>query len=168
MIGWIALRQRATILAFGLGLAAALSGSPGYGAEATLPLAQDLARDAREAAANGRALIVLYTLPGCPWCARLRREYLGPMVADPAEQHRASIREIDITSTAALVAPDGTKTTHRDFAAARGIRFTPTTAFLAADGAAAAESIVGYPPGGFYGAYLEQRIDESRALAKKR
>lgn len=147
----------AAILTFGLGATARAAEDPN-----ALPLAVDLARDARDAAASGRALVVLYSLPDCPWCARLRREYLGPMLRDPAEAKRVILREIDITGTQPLVAPDGTRTTHRDFARKNAVRFSPVTAFIAPDGSAAAESIVGYPPGGFYGAYIEDRIEEAR------
>ena len=139
--------------------------APAAERDVSLALATDLARDLADAASDGRALLVLYSLPGCPWCARARREHLGAMARDPDEQKRVLIREIDITSDAALVAPDGSRTTHRAFARAHRIRLTPTTGFLARDGSDAAEAIVGYPPAGFYGAYLEQRIEQARRRA---
>ena len=129
----------------------------------SLTMAHDLATDARTARAQQRALIVLYSTPGCPWCERIRREFLLPMLGNAVESARMMVREIDITATTALIDPTGQSTTHRDFARAGGIRMTPVTAFIAADGSAAAESIVGFPAGDVFGAYLDDRIATARA-----
>jgi thioredoxin-related protein len=142
-------------------LATGLAGATVASAQDALPMAQDLAADARAAASSNRALVVLYSTPGCPWCARVRREYLGPMSRSADEAKRVIIREVDIESAAALVAPDGTKTTHRDFARASRVLMTPTVAFLGADGKAAAPPIVGFS-GDFFGAYLDERIEQAR------
>jgi thioredoxin-related protein len=126
--------------------------------DATLTLASDLARDGRDAAASGRVLVVLYSSPGCPWCARVRREYLAPMQRNPEFAARMIVREVSLGSDAPLVDPRGAITTHRDFARSEQVRMTPTTAFIGAQGKAAAPPIVGFPGGDFFGAYFEERL----------
>jgi thioredoxin-related protein len=126
--------------------------------DATLTMASDLARDVRDAATSGRALVVLYSSPGCPWCARVRREYLAPMQRNPEFAARMIVREISLGSDAPLIDPRGVMTTHRDFARSENVRMTPTTAFMGAQGKAAAPPIVGFPGGDFYGAYFEEKL----------
>ena len=48
-------------------------------------------------------------------------------------------------------------------AAALGIRLAPTVVFLGPDGSELAERLVGYSSPDFYGAYLEQRIEQARS-----
>ena len=135
---------------------------------AAIEPAHDLARDARDARAHRQALIVLYTTPGCPWCEKIRREYLRPMLRNPAESARIIVREIDITGSTALIDATGHATTHRAHAQAAGIRLVPVTAFIAPDGSAAAEPIIGFPPGDFFGAYLDERIEAARTTSAAR
>ena len=42
-------------------------------------------------------------------------------------------------------------------------RLAPTVVFLAPDGTELAERLIGYPSADFYGAYLEQRLEQARA-----
>ncbi|MEO7404708.1 MAG: thioredoxin fold domain-containing protein [Burkholderiales bacterium] len=131
-----------------------------------LVLATDLARDVRDAQANGRALIVFYTSPGCPWCERARREYLLPMQRNPELAARMVVREVDLASGAKLIDPSGAATTHRDFGRINRIRMTPTTVFLGADGKAIGKPIVGYSAD-FYGAYIEAGIEAARVRSER-
>jgi thioredoxin-related protein len=47
-----------------------------------LPLPSDLAQAARAAAQSGQPIVIMVSLPGCPWCELLRRNYLAPMRAE--------------------------------------------------------------------------------------
>ena len=161
----------AAMLALGLVTAFALV-TPSRAAD-SLVLATDLARDVKEARANGRALIVFYTSPGCPWCERARREYLLPMQRNPELAARMIVREVDLASGAKLVEPNGATTTHREFGRLNRIRMTPTTVFIGADGKSFGKPIVGYSAD-YYGAYIEAGIEavgtriERRALSSSR
>ena len=57
---------------------------------------------------------------------------------------------------------DGTMTTARQWARARNISIAPTVLFLDRNGRNLANPLRGMQPD-FYGAYLEQAIDEARA-----
>ncbi|MGH8738495.1 MAG: thioredoxin family protein [Burkholderiales bacterium] len=124
----------------------------------------DLAREARAAQAAHEPLLVFYTQPDCSYCERARRDYLEPMLADPAQHGRLRVVEVDITSSAPLADFAGHRTTQAAFAASSRIRVVPTIAFLGAGGAALAEPLVGLTLPEFYLTYLERRIDQARAL----
>lgn len=128
----------------------------------TVPLAIDLAADARDARTTQRVIVTLFGTTDCPWCKRVRREYLLPMMKNPDDRARVIFREVDIESPARLVDFQGRGSTHREFASRLGVRFTPVIAFYGPDGAPVAEKIVGFS-GDFFGAYLEDKINEGHA-----
>ncbi len=128
--------------------------------------ARDLAAEARLAAARGVPLVVLYSRDDCSWCAKLRREHLGPLSRNPATP--AVIRELHMDRATPLVDFAGRRTTSADFSKQMQARFAPTVMFHGPDGAQLAESIVGYRLADFYGAYLDRAIEESRDRLKAR
>ena len=123
-------------------------------------ISRDLRADARVAAQNHQPLLLFFTLEGCPYCERVRREYLGPMSRDPEQARRALIREVPIEAT--LAGFDGAPRSARDLAGAFNIRLYPTVVLVDAGGAALAEPLVGFSSPDFYGAYLDQRIDTAQ------
>jgi thioredoxin-related protein len=146
------------ILACGLAAPAAAQG---------IAPASNLAREARAAQAARVPLLVFYTQPDCPYCERARRDYLEPMLADPAQRNRLRVVEVDITSGAPLVDFAGHRTTQTAFAGVVHVRFVPTIAFVGAGGQALAEPLVGLTLPDFYLTYLERRIDQARALISR-
>ena len=126
----------------------------------SLTEARDLAAEARQAAARGVPLVLLYSRDDCSWCARVRREHLGPLSRDPKAP--ALVREVHIDRATPLLDFGGRRTTSADFSQQMQARFAPTVMFHGPDGAQLAESIVGYRLADFYGAYLERAIEESR------
>jgi thioredoxin-related protein len=135
-------------------------------AQHTLPEATDLAADARLAAARGVPLVVLYSRDDCSWCDKVRREFLGPMSRNPSVA--AVIRELHMDRATALVDFAGRRTTSADFSKQVQAQFAPTVMFHGPDGAALAESIVGFRLADFYGAYLNSAIEESCARLQTR
>jgi len=126
--------------------------------------ATDLARAARAAQSAHVPLLVFYTEPDCSYCESARRDYLEPMMADPAQRGRLRMVEVDITSGAPLVDFAGRRTTQAAFAGSSKVRVVPTIAFVGAGGASLAEPLVGLTLPDFYLTYLERRIDQARAL----
>lgn len=124
--------------------------------------ALNLAHEARAAQAAHVPLLVFYTQPGCTYCERARRDYLEPMIADPAERDRQRVVEVDITSGAPLTDFAGRKTTQAKFAGSNHVRVVPTIAFVGARGEPLADPLVGLTLPDFYSAYLERRIDQAR------
>jgi thioredoxin-related protein len=133
-------------------------------AESTLTKATDLQADAAAARKAGVPMLVLYSLPGCPYCEAIRRSHLTPLAAEVPP--KAIIRQIDLQSVAALRGFDGKPTTHAEFVRARGIKFAPVVSFFGSDGQPISESLVGTMLPDFYGAYLADAL--SNATAKVR
>lgn len=125
---------------------------------AHLPAATDLAAHSADAARRGEPLVVLVSLPGCGYCETVRKSYLGPQAADG----RIAVRELDMTADTPLRDADGTMTTAKAWARAHQVRVAPTVLFLDGRGRQAAAPLRGLQPD-FYGAYLEQALDQARA-----
>ncbi len=130
---------------------------------AHLPAATDLAAHGAEAAQRGEPLVLLVSMPGCGYCDAVRRNYLGPQAA----AGEIAVRELDLTAATPLRDADGSMTTARDWARAHQVRVAPTVLFLDRQGRAAASPLRGMQPD-FYGAYLEQALDQARAAIATR
>ncbi len=138
------------------------------GANPALPGARDLALEAASAERRGRALLVLFSQEGCPWCERVRREFLLPMSRNADYRGRIAFVQVDVDSDRALRDFGGSATTHAAFARANGVRLYPTVILFGTGGERLAEPLVGFTGSDFYGAYLDRRIDEAVARLRKR
>ena len=143
----------ALILAWGLALAGPARAADG------LVQATSLAADARLAAERRVPILIVFTSPGCPYCDRVKAEYLVPMHKDPAYRKRALIREVTIGSDTPLIGFDGRRTTEGAFAAAHKVFMVPTVMVFDARGAAVGDPIVGMLTPDYYFGYLESAVD---------
>ena len=150
-------RRRFLLVAAALGLAGAPHAGADAGTEELAP-ATDLQADGRLAAARRLPIVVLFSLPGCPYCEIVRRSQLAPMLRDPRQSARAIIREIDIDSDAPLVGFAGERTTHAQVARGHGVRAAPVVAFWDGTGKPIAEPLSGMLLPDFYAAYLEAAL----------
>jgi thioredoxin-related protein len=122
-----------------------------------LVVAKDLASDARDAGRARQPLLLFFTQPGCPFCERARREYLGPLARGTAWPARTLIREVSTAST--LTGLDGLPASGSDIARAHGVRLFPTVLFVDAGGHRLADPLTGFSVPDFYGASLEARLE---------
>ena len=133
------------------------------GKDTALPIPASLPGAAQSAAAKREPLVVLVSLPGCPYCEVVRRNYLLP--AQRNEGLQAWQLNISDRSTP-LIGFDGKATTAAAQIAAWKAGFTPTVLFLGPAGQELAERLVGLGSNDFYGAYLDERLATARkALA---
>ena len=123
---------------------------------------ENFAADAIQARALRAPILVLFSESWCSWCERVRREYLAPMQNDPAYRERVLIREIDVSSDAALTDFSGAPTTQKSFAAHFMVRRVPVVALLGPDGKLLGEPMVGMALPDFYQTYLDDAIDHGR------
>lgn len=142
---------------------AAVAGFSAVAGTAHLPPVTDIGAQSAAAARQGEPLVVLVSLPGCTYCETVRRNYLGPQVA----AGDIAAREIDMTADTPIRDVDGTMTTAKRWAQAHNISVAPTVMFLDPHGRNLAKPLRGMQPD-FYGAYLEQAIDEARAKVAAR
>jgi hypothetical protein len=133
-------------------------------AESALPRPASLPAAAAGAVARGEPLVLLASLPGCPYCERIRLSHLLPL----ARELDGVAFQIDVGSAAPLIDFDGATKTHDAVADRLRARFTPTVMFLDGRGAELAERLVGAGIPDYYGALLDQRLDAARSLLRSR
>jgi len=128
--------------------------------DTALPVPVSLPGAAQTAAAKKEPMVLLISLPGCPYCELVRRNYLLPARRDDG-LHAWQLNITDRTTP--LVGFDGKATTAAAQVAAWKAGFTPTVLFLAPSGQDLAERLVGLASLDFYGAYLSDRLTTARA-----
>ena len=137
--------------AFGL---AGLAGADGV----TLPMASALPLQLANALRQGNPLVVMVSLPGCPFCKVARENYLAPLW----REQNLPIVQVDMLSQQAVVGFQEVTTTHDAQVRAWGVKVAPTVLFFGRGGAEIAGRMVGGMLADFYGAYLDQRIATAR------
>lgn len=118
-------------------------------------MASDLAREAQ--GTGRRPLVLFFTLAGCPFCERARREYLRPLAGSPNWQSKAVLREVPIEAT--LKGFDGRRLSGRELARSYAVTVYPTVVFVDATGKSVAPPLAGFAVPDFYGAMLEERLE---------
>ena len=123
-------------------------------APALLPAPGSLASALEAALLRRRALVLMVSLPGCPWCKLVRQSYLAPLLAEGQP-----VVEIDMQDRGGIVGFDGAATTPAQVARALRVRVAPTVLFLGRGGREAAKRLAGVTSEDFYGAYLQERVE---------
>jgi thioredoxin-related protein len=123
-----------------------------------LPLPSDLAQASRAAAQGGQPLVLMVSLPGCPWCELLRRNYLTPLRAEglPAFEFMVGDR------SSAMRDFQGKSTLPAALASQWKVSITPTVLFFNAQGQEIAPRIEGVASADFIGAVIDERLASSR------
>ena len=123
-----------------------------------LPLPIDLAQVSRAAAQGGQPLVLMVSLPGCPWCELLRRNYLTPLRAQglPAFEFMVNDR------SSALRDFQGKNTLPAALASQWKVSITPTLLFFNAQGQEIAPRIEGVASADFIGAVIDERLASAR------
>lgn len=140
-----------------------LAGRARASGESTIALAADFRADGRLSRERREPIVVLFSLPGCPYCEAVRRSHLAPMLRDPELAGRMIVRQVDVGLEEPVTGFGGERTTHAAIARAHGVRFAPVVAFWDGEGRALADPIKGMLLPDFYGAYLEDAIASARA-----
>ena len=121
-----------------------------------LPFAIDLRSDAAEAARRGVPVLLMVSLPGCPYCTAVRRSYLLPMEREPVK--RAVVRQIDLNDMRMVRDFDGVLRSQDAIARARGVRAAPVVFILGPEGKSLVGPLEGMLLPDFYGAYLDEAV----------
>jgi thioredoxin-related protein len=132
----------------------------GSAAAGPVPAAADLAADARILRERQVPMMMLYSRSNCGWCEKVRQLYLASIAADPKAE--VVLRQIDLDRDTPLVDFSGRRTSHRQFAQAHKVKLAPTLMFFGPDGGQLVEAIVGYRLPDFYGAHIDDAIEDSR------
>lgn len=151
-------RTFSAALAAGLGLPLLAASGRALARDTALPVPTSLAAAAQLAASRGEPLVLLVSLPGCPYCELVRRSYLLPGRRESGLQ----AWQLDTTDRRTpLLNFEGQPTTAAAQIAAWKATFTPTVLFFGGRGQEIAPRLVGAAPD-FYGAYLDDRLATAR------
>lgn len=143
-----------------LGSVLALAGARGWAAEPQLPVAGALSDQLAAALLRGNPLVVMVSLPGCPFCKVVRESHLAPMQAGQG----LPVVQVDMQSKRLLRDFNGVSTTHERQIDNWAIRIAPTVLFFGRAGVEVAQRLVGGMLPDFYGAYLDQRLETARKV----
>jgi thioredoxin-related protein len=128
-----------------------------------LPLARDLAADARLAALERTPIMVFFASRYCPYCGTVEDLYLRPMQQRGELARRVVLRMVVVESSEPLRDFAGALTRHEAFAQREAALFTPTIRFYGPDGKELAPALRGYSSADYYLGELEAAIE--RAVA---
>jgi thioredoxin-related protein len=131
--------------------------------ETHLPRPMSLATSAKEAQSKGQPLVLLVSLPGCPYCELVRRSYLLPL----RDSEALPAMQIDTTDRKTAVADfAGQRSSGHELAKRWQVRVTPTVLFFDAQGKEIAPRLEGVAVPDFYGSYLDERLAQARQALK--
>lgn len=153
-----------SMLRHGLVAASLVLGLPGLArAETPLPPAKDLQSTATKAAARHEPVVVMFSLPGCTYCERLRKSTYQWLVKDGYV-----VRQVEMESSYRLLGFDGKPTTGQALARHYGVKLAPTVLFLGPDGREVAERLEGAGQPDFYNAFVDRSLKQGElALGAK-
>lgn len=143
-----------------------LAGHAVYGGENVVPMAADLAADARLAASTGRPLMLLFTREECGYCALLKRSVIVPMIISGEYDDRVIIRELVIDRGPDLLDFGGQRVSPFAVADHYQAFFAPVVILVGPDGEELHERLIGISNEDMYLFYLDQAIDRSTAVLR--
>ena len=149
-------------------LAAALAGAAGTRLVAAAPLAvlqeaHSLPLALAQALGKGNPLVVMVSLEGCPFCHTVRQNYLAPLVREQG----LGVVQVNMQSARPLQDFQGGMTTHAQMIQSWRIKIAPTVLFFGGGGVEVAERLTGASLPDFYGAYLDDRLQQARAALRR-
>jgi thioredoxin-related protein len=128
----------------------------------TLPESKSLAFEIAQSLKTSKPLVVLVSLDNCPFCKISRENYLIPLMREQS----VSVVQVNLGHTTAIIDSQGSRTTQAALINSWQIKAAPTILFLGKNGQELAPRLVGGSTSDFYGAYLQERIDQSVASLK--
>jgi Thioredoxin-like domain len=146
------------------GLGALLLAGTGHAQakETFLPTPVSLREAALAAQSKGEPLVLLVSLPGCPWCELLRRNYLAPMRNEGVQAYQITVNDRKQVVTDFK----NQRSYGADISEAFQAKLTPTVLFLNADGAELASRMEGVASVDMVGALLDARLLAARAALR--
>jgi thioredoxin-related protein len=122
-----------------------------------LPSSKSLQNDIAAALKTSKPLVVFVSLDNCPFCKIARENYLIPLVTEQA----IAVVQVNINHATAIEDALGKPTTHAQLIRNWSINAAPTVLFLGKDGLEIAPRLIGGATSDFYGAYLQERVDQA-------
>ncbi|MEC7790182.1 MAG: hypothetical protein VX856_03990 [Pseudomonadota bacterium] len=137
-------------------------------AQGELRMANDLHGLGRESNLRKIPVVLFFSSVHCEYCDLVRDEFLNYLSTDPAFMNKLLLREVRMDSIRPLLDFSRQSISHAAFTEQRAIELVPTIQFTDGVGDILVEDIVGVTTLGFYGAYLEQAIEQSLNILRLR
>nr|WP_229224681.1 hypothetical protein [Duganella violaceicalia] len=128
-----------------------------------MPPLRDLRAELAALAAPSAVLVLLVSRRDCPYCLEVRRNYLAPLLREG--NPRLVLRELESDTVDRLVDAAGQLQAVADVLHLLHVSFFPTVLFLGGGGRTLAAPLPGLDQAGFYGAYLDGRLQQAQAAA---
>jgi thioredoxin-related protein len=128
----------------------------------------DLREDVKEAAAQGKRVMLYFGQDGCPYCKRLMEvNFRQATIATKAQRHLVALA-LNIWGDRDVTWTDGAATTEKRLASQLKVQFTPTLLFLDEQGSVVLRLNGYYPPHEFEAAldYVAARLEKKIAFAE--
>lgn len=107
-------------------------------------------------------MVLEFSSKDCGYCRKLEDLFLLPMQRNADYADKILIRSISLDKFETVIDFDGQRISTGEFANRYGVSLTPTLLFLNADGIELSERLIGIWSEDFYGAFIDNRIDEAR------
>src|SRR2546427_1326639 len=136
---------------------------PGWFSESLL----DLREDVREAAKEGKRLLLYFGQDGCPYCkALMQTNFTQPLIVSKTRRHFVAIA-LNIWGDREVTMLDGKVIREKEFARLMRVQFTPTILFLDEKGGTVARLNGYYPPHRFEATldYVAGRMEGKQSFA---
>ena len=127
----------------------------------------DLREDVRDAAKDGKRLMLYFGQDGCPYCkALMETNFTQPGIVQKTRAHLVA-EALDIWGDREVTGFDGRTMSEKDFAKAMRVQFTPTLLFFDERGAIVARLNGYYPPHRFETAldYVAGKMEAKESFA---
>ncbi len=161
MFAMLLLVRRLLVLVF---LAVAIESA----AQGEFRMANNLHGLGRESDLRKIPVVLFFSSEYCEYCDLVRDEFLNHLSTDPVFMNKLLLREVRMGSNRPLLDFSRQSITHATFTEQRAIELVPTIQFTDGVGDILVEDIVGVTTLGFYGAYLEQAIEQSLNILRLR
>ncbi|MDH5425347.1 MAG: thioredoxin fold domain-containing protein [Gammaproteobacteria bacterium] len=127
----------------------------------TIPKAINLQKDGLLAQQQGIPVLLEFSMHGCSFCEQIESEVLRPMLISGDYDKKVMLRKVMIDEDTVITDFNGKKITYDELASRYKIYVTPTLILLHGNGKAMGIEMVGVTTIDFYGAYLDQAIDDA-------
>jgi len=122
---------------------------------------------ASQAKAQKLPILLVVSQHHCPFCVKLKKEVLNPMVLSGDYTDRVIMTELLLDDDADVVNLAGKSVYPGSIAADYQVWMTPTLLFIDADGVEVARRMLGVNTVEMYGYYLDESLDAALQAVKK-
>jgi len=129
---------------------------------------RDFAELAKEADADRKIILLEMSASYCGYCRTLEEEIIKPMLRSGDYSEHVLIRKLEIDSHYPMQNLNGTSTSPASLSNEYDIFVTPTLLFLDGQGKEVSERILGVNSLDFYGAYVDEALDQGYRTIQNR